>query len=126
MMRRPPRSTRTDTLFPYTTLFRSGLSARPPRASGGFGFLELFIVAVAVRDRRWLVFRLGFRLRDHKRGREPSAPSHPLGSGSVKCALFPLGAIVGGALAVPIGSASCRAQVSPFVLMSVVAVLFQK
>src|SRR3546814_11981317 len=24
MVRRPPRSTRTDTLFPYTTLFRSG------------------------------------------------------------------------------------------------------
>src|SRR3546814_13976737 len=27
MIRRPPRSTRTDTLFPYTTLFRSGLAA---------------------------------------------------------------------------------------------------
>src|SRR3546814_17719570 len=27
MFRRPPRSTRTDTLFPYTTLFRSGFSA---------------------------------------------------------------------------------------------------
>src|SRR3546814_20020541 len=27
MIRRPPRSTRTDTLFPYTTLFRSHLSA---------------------------------------------------------------------------------------------------
>src|SRR3546814_2522068 len=26
MIRRPPRSTRTDTLFPYTTLFRSGES----------------------------------------------------------------------------------------------------
>src|SRR3546814_10949444 len=26
MTRRPPRSTRTDTLFPYTTLFRSGVS----------------------------------------------------------------------------------------------------
>src|SRR3546814_6320745 len=26
MIRRPPRSTRTDTLFPYTTLFRSGRS----------------------------------------------------------------------------------------------------
>src|SRR3546814_1725250 len=26
MIRRPPRSTRTDTLFPYTTLFRSLLS----------------------------------------------------------------------------------------------------
>src|SRR3546814_3753092 len=26
MIRRPPRSTRTDTLFPYTTLFRSPIS----------------------------------------------------------------------------------------------------
>src|SRR3546814_10040207 len=33
MIRRPPRSTRTDTLFPYTTLFRSllqSVSRRPP------------------------------------------------------------------------------------------------
>src|SRR3546814_10407314 len=28
MIRRPPRSTRTDTLFPYTTRFRSGAGAR--------------------------------------------------------------------------------------------------
>src|SRR3546814_2482447 len=28
MTRRPPRSTRTDTLFPYTTLFRSLISLR--------------------------------------------------------------------------------------------------
>src|SRR3546814_2926700 len=28
MIRRPPRSTRTDTLFPYTTLFRSAQYAR--------------------------------------------------------------------------------------------------
>src|SRR3546814_4980240 len=28
MIRRPPRSTRTDTLFPYTTLFRSGVGGR--------------------------------------------------------------------------------------------------
>src|SRR3546814_12235729 len=28
MIRRPPRSTRTDTLFPYTTLFRSALEPR--------------------------------------------------------------------------------------------------
>src|SRR3546814_13067924 len=27
MIRRPPRSTRTDTLVPYTTLFRSGAGA---------------------------------------------------------------------------------------------------
>src|SRR3546814_5402864 len=37
MIRRPPRSTRTDTLFPYTTLFRSvvvvvaGITGRPAR-----------------------------------------------------------------------------------------------
>src|SRR3546814_12618213 len=29
MIRRPPRSTLTDTLFPYTTLFRSGTGALP-------------------------------------------------------------------------------------------------
>src|SRR3546814_1910633 len=32
MIRRPPRATRTDTLFPYTTLFRSPRNA--PRVSG--------------------------------------------------------------------------------------------
>src|SRR3546814_2063010 len=33
MIRRPPRSTRTDTLFPYTTLFRSVRTAS--RSTGG-------------------------------------------------------------------------------------------
>src|SRR3546814_4465064 len=33
MRRRPPRSTRTDTLFPYTTLVRSGIE-RAARGSG--------------------------------------------------------------------------------------------
>src|SRR3546814_2186656 len=32
MRRRPPRSTRTDTLFPYTTLFRSACEALPPNS----------------------------------------------------------------------------------------------
>src|SRR3546814_20263744 len=32
MIRRPPRSTRTDTLFPYTTLFRSVLAVVDPPA----------------------------------------------------------------------------------------------
>src|SRR3546814_8460603 len=35
MIRRPPRSTRTDTLFPYTTLFRSPGSNRSPGAPPG-------------------------------------------------------------------------------------------
>src|SRR3546814_11443793 len=36
MIRRPPRSTRTDTLFPYTTLFRSaGAGVAPCRSPSG-------------------------------------------------------------------------------------------
>src|SRR3546814_15785216 len=34
MIRRPPRSTRTDTLFPYTTLFRSRFTRHPCRLLG--------------------------------------------------------------------------------------------
>src|SRR3546814_7346471 len=34
MIRRPPRSTRTDTLFPYTTLFRSSIRRRRDAAIG--------------------------------------------------------------------------------------------
>src|SRR3546814_14196440 len=37
MIRRPPRSTRTDTLFPYTTLFRSNLLAEYDDTPAGFG-----------------------------------------------------------------------------------------
>src|SRR3546814_2576202 len=51
MIRRPPRSTRTDTLFPYTTLFRSALELagdhRDHRAVPGVvGVAELGRVAV--------------------------------------------------------------------------------
>src|SRR3546814_6857425 len=35
MIRRPPRSTRTDSLFPYTTLFRSQASQCRARADAG-------------------------------------------------------------------------------------------
>src|SRR3546814_2066787 len=44
-IRRPPRSTRTDTLFPYTTLFRSGhqhilfLQSLEARGDDGFGVI---------------------------------------------------------------------------------------
>src|SRR3546814_12357785 len=68
MRRRPPRSTRTDTLFPYTTLFRSDLhlvdarggeqaagvvaEAEDRRAVGGF------IAADALKHRRAVVQRV--------------------------------------------------------------------
>src|SRR3546814_20179799 len=37
MIRRPPRSTRTDTLFPYTTLFRSLLTVEFTGGGGASG-----------------------------------------------------------------------------------------
>src|SRR3546814_7522782 len=53
MIRRPPRSTRTDTLFPYTTLFRSRFPQGPLRftRSGPCSclaavFLELTKIAI--------------------------------------------------------------------------------
>src|SRR3546814_2984820 len=60
MMRRPPRSTRTDTLFPYTTLFRSRL--RGERA-GDWG------------DRR-----------EHARRCRSAVPAHLLGTDHACCA----------------------------------------
>src|SRR3546814_13519745 len=47
MIRRPPRSTRTDTLFPYTTLFRSLAQLRPDI---GEALVLRMIVAVEIGD----------------------------------------------------------------------------
>src|SRR3546814_16397326 len=52
MIRRPPRSTRTDTLFPYTTLFRSAdpVDGRPHRARfPGMGGADGAVVRIAIR-----------------------------------------------------------------------------
>src|SRR3546814_12554284 len=46
-MRRPPRSTRTDTLFPYTTLFRS-LDAAPPPAEPVLGAVAAELLPIGV------------------------------------------------------------------------------
>src|SRR3546814_14505397 len=46
MTRRPPRSTRTDTLFPYTTLFRSGQAF----ASGGGAHADPKAAVAALSD----------------------------------------------------------------------------
>src|SRR3546814_20557696 len=40
MIRRPPRSTRTDTLFPYTTLFRSTLFDSASEIGGQFNIAK--------------------------------------------------------------------------------------
>src|SRR3546814_12884737 len=46
MIRRPPRSTRPDTLFPYATLFRSDI-AQPDRGAFAGGFVNAGPQAVA-------------------------------------------------------------------------------
>src|SRR3546814_4874068 len=75
MLRRPPRSTRTDTLFPYTTLFRSSgldfefLNGRGVRDSAG----DIHSVPGSEQDPEILspLFGTGFGLRE---GAEPPPP----------------------------------------------------
>src|SRR3546814_19318826 len=57
MIRRPPRSTRTDTLFPYTTLFRSRFFAKQLQASDNArAYLQRRGVDAATRER----FAIGY------------------------------------------------------------------
>src|SRR3546814_14142617 len=55
MIRRPPRSTRTDTLFPYTTLFRSRLFQRriglDALCGGALGFTCALLVILLLGAR---------------------------------------------------------------------------
>src|SRR3546814_7804630 len=46
MIRRPPRSTRTDTLFPYTTLFRSEFGHR--RLANRQAATEMLMLAIGL------------------------------------------------------------------------------
>src|SRR3546814_1390942 len=48
MIRRPPRSTRTDTLFPYTTLFRSLLVANSGLSETYFAILKAYVGPLSV------------------------------------------------------------------------------
>src|SRR3546814_5526861 len=59
MIRRPPRSTRTDTLFPYTTLFRSDDRGEAGRGIDG----QHGCVRPAVRDRAGRQWRSGSVIR---------------------------------------------------------------
>src|SRR3546814_14498311 len=82
-IRRPPRSTRTDTLFPYTTLFRSigiqvlgtaigfvgdGLGPLVGQSNLGFGFSLYGIVVVLLVFVLADVFDRGAAMRDDLEG----------------------------------------------------------
>src|SRR3546814_12157675 len=57
IIRLPPRSTRTDTLFPYTTLFRSRSVARRPAAAGGWNHFGAIQRALDRRGPAIVAFR---------------------------------------------------------------------
>src|SRR3546814_16717882 len=52
MKRRPPRATRTDTLFPYTTLFRSRIIALWPRWTSSVSGMQKLQIQVRTQCRR--------------------------------------------------------------------------
>src|SRR3546814_2243827 len=74
MIRRPPRSTRTDTLFPYTTRFRSGTSAAPRRLDRG----DVDLLHVHHRIERALGFSAAGRHRFGQNARRDLPGDAPL------------------------------------------------
>src|SRR3546814_948414 len=72
MIRRPPRSTRTDTLFPYTTLFRSD----------GADELETLVATLGAQGYEVVDMRGNEMAKDHVRfmvgGRCPGLPNERL------------------------------------------------
>src|SRR3546814_19643360 len=129
MIRRPPRSTRTDTLFPYTTLFRS-----PPRDAGARRKTDDQLhadaaIALAVEHRHEARRRAG-RVRHHGGAGFAHAQDGDAG-GVVRLSLLLVAATLaaaplaaqephwvaswGSAQQVQIGSASCREKGCPYV-----------
>src|SRR3546814_15796080 len=124
MIRRPPRSTRTDTLFPYTTLFRSVVSSvvavtprAAPLAPASLAVLEK-VTAAAFGQRRKMLRQSLKSLDLTTLGGDPArlfeatgiAPTARAEELSVTdfCALARL-------VASEIGRASCRERVCQYV-----------
>src|SRR3546814_17715208 len=84
MIRRPPRDTRTDTLFPYTTLFRSHLIGAGPVMTvhdDDFGRLRLADAFIPAQAQHVLGVAMAAPVaRDRLYGeeRKPSFPAQPL------------------------------------------------
>src|SRR3546814_15839014 len=117
MIRRPPRSTRTDTLFPYTTLFRS----HPTR--GAISPAEFIPVA----EECGLIETIGewvLRTACDEAARWPDGVRVAVNVSPIQFANPALPAIVTNAP--EIGRASCRERVCQYVLISVVAVSLKK
>src|SRR3546814_2061995 len=79
MVRRPPGSTRTDTLFPYPTLFRSRAGWRRRGRDRGFRNRQFFRLGPENREQR-------LRRRDPFANRLPGAKQPAFGGGRVRTA----------------------------------------
>src|SRR3546814_8707602 len=91
MIRRPPKSTRTDTLFPYTTLFRSfhigGAASRSALASavetkstGKVGFASTMRYVTNAKGERVAISRSGELAIFDDNGRERERHKIPYGA----------------------------------------------
>src|SRR3546814_16021693 len=72
MIRRPPRSTRTDTLFPYTTLFRSLRKKAGPRIKSGVTLEQCQLLAISFHHQQ------ATPITAKAPATEPPIPAHPL------------------------------------------------
>src|SRR3546814_17840094 len=132
MIRRPPRSTRTDTLFPYTTLFRSPVLAALEEAdheARGTGELRGVLrvgatTSFAMREliprlplfmQRHPSLRIDFVIADNRQDLINEAVDVALSFGLLHDSRM-----------MEIGRASCRARVYRYVWISVFAVALQK
>src|SRR3546814_14503501 len=109
MIRRPPRSTRTVTLFPYTTRFRSPRAAFSPssRRTGGVCMTQsMFIVW---RERVEALLVIGILQAWVSRQQQASQLLRLVWAGVA------LGLMLSGVLAGPLGRASCRERVCQYV-----------
>src|SRR3546814_8353933 len=83
MIRRPPRSTRTDTLFPYTTLFRSREAFVDELGAAyrewGFAGIRNHGIAQSLIDDAYGVFKAFFALPEDTKKRY-----HVAGSGGAR------------------------------------------
>src|SRR3546814_11672359 len=115
MIRRPPRSTRTDTLFPYTTLFRSleAAAERGPRCRLGVGVDRVHFLpgrALMLRQHRALHPGVGENLGE--------AGDRLIAPGGLDLLLRTIGCWIGGGVTgqpIEIGRASCRESVCQYV-----------
>src|SRR3546814_12575070 len=117
MVRRTPRSTRTDTLFPYTTLFRSGdpaLLRLVAATSGGQGLVETLASQLLLHGNGYVQILTDgagapaelFALRPERVTVEADARGWPVAY------RYKAG---GSAAVLQIGRASCRERVWPYV-----------